>query len=504
MTLLGGCIARVGCRIASAGHGAIVKTNARRMTNVQTSHRSTPEASEHSLLTTQLPSGARVVSCDRGEPLSQVSLVFHAGTRFESPNYRGVVHRIQNCVGSNTNRLSSIKFNYDLAALGAHVKSEFSRELLRFDLTCVRDKLTDALPYLAEMVYNVSYEDWYFGETSERMEIERELAYENPAATLMEMLHAVAYPRSRMGHALLSPKWMIERHTPAMVKRFVEQNLVSNACVVVGSGVEHEKLVSYVSKQLPVRKSERLLPIAANYVGGERTEEYKDSYVFASIGNEGFSCKDVHSVAAQLVFSSILGSTGAYGYHSVPTPRFQRAVAASALDPVHSCCFNYFYSDTGLFGMYVRTTPEDLASILKTAVGELRRVAQGHVSEHDIKGAKEAAKRTLIMERGLPHYVSNDVAVQMLLGNGRTIDMEEFCNMIDHVSSNDLHEVGRKLTKVEKINRILKEVRFAMIEMMWDVQFRVLLRTCKQSRQLYGISFDDLLFSRSSCDSQII
>ncbi|KFD61849.1 hypothetical protein M514_12296 [Trichuris suis] len=447
MTLLGTCIARRGSWLIHAGQGTIGKTNARHMTSVQTKHRSSPESSEHSLLTTQLPSGLHVVSCDRGEPISRVSLVFHAGIRFESPNYRGVVHRIQNSIGSKTNRISSVQLNYDLATLGAHVKSEFSRELLRFDLTCVRDRVTDVLPYVSEMVCNTSYEDWFFEETNEQMEIERELAFENPAAKLVEMLHAVAYPRSRMGHGLLSPKWMIERHTPVMVKRYMERNIISNASILVGSGVEHDTLVSYASEQLPLPQGERPLPVAAHYVGGERLKEYMNSSVFAVIGNEGFSCKDVCSMAAQLVFSSILGSTGAHGYHSIPTPRFQRAVAADALYPVHASCFNYFYSDTGLFGMYVRTCPEDLTSVLKAAVSELRRVAQGHVNEEDIKGAKDAAKRTLIMERGLSHYVSNDVPVQVLLGSGKAIDIEEFCLMIDNVSPNDLHEVGKKVTK---------------------------------------------------------
>ncbi|KHJ44883.1 peptidase M16 inactive domain protein [Trichuris suis] len=447
MTLLGTCIARRGSWLIHAGQGTIGKTNASHTTSVQTKHRSSPESSEHSLLTTQLPSGLHVVSCDRGEPISRVSLVFHAGIRFESPNYRGVVHRIQNSIGSKTNRISSVQLNYDLATLGAHVKSEFSRELLRFDLTCVRDRVTDVLPYVSEMVCNTSYEDWFFEETNEQMEIERELAFENPAAKLVEMLHAVAYPRSRMGHGLLSPKWMIERHTPVMVKRYMERNIISNASILVGSGVEHDTLVSYASEQLPLPQGERPLPVAAHYVGGERLKEYMNSSVFAVIGNEGFSCKDVCSMAAQLVFSSILGSTGAHGYHSIPTPRFQRAVAADALYPVHASCFNYFYSDTGLFGMYVRTCPEDLTSVLKAAVSELRRVAQGHVNEEDIKGAKDAAKRTLIMERGLSHYVSNDVPVQVLLGSGKAIDIEEFCLMIDNVSPNDLHEVGKKVTK---------------------------------------------------------
>ncbi|CDW58531.1 Cytochrome b-c1 complex subunit 2, mitochondrial [Trichuris trichiura] len=447
MTLLGTCIARRGSSFILAGQGTIAKISARTLTSLQTKHHSNPESSEHSLLTTQLPSGLHVVSCDRGEPLSHISLVFHAGIRFESPNYRGVVHRMVTSIGSHTSRISAIKLNYDLAALGAHVRSEFSRELLRFDLTCVRDRVPDALPYVSEIVCNTNYEDWFFGETNEQMEIERELAFENPAAKLVEMLHGVAYPRSRMGHGLLSPKWMIERHTPVMVKRYMEKNLISNASILVGSGVEHETLVSYASDQLPLPQGERPLPIAAHYVGGERMKEYMDSSVFVVIGNEGFSCKDVCSVAAQLVFSSILGSTGAHGYHSIPTPRFQRSVAADALYPIHASCFNYFYSDTGLFGMYVRTCPEDLGSVLKAAVREVRRVAQGHVSEEDIKGAKDAAKRTLIMERGLRHYVSNDVPAQVLLGNGKAIDIEEICVMIDNVSPNDLHEVGKKVTK---------------------------------------------------------
>ncbi|KAL1230982.1 Cytochrome b-c1 complex subunit 2 [Trichinella spiralis] len=380
----------------------------------------------YDLSANRLQSGLLTVNCDISSPLSYVTLAFRAGTRYENLKTRGLVHRLQASIGQETENCSAVRLSYCLAQLGAQVRTSYTRDCFAFHLVCTRDKLPYALNYFNEAISGTLIHDWTMENTNEQLYVDRQLFYDDPCSYAVDLVHRVAYSTSTLGYSLHCPKWAVSKHSSVQIGSFIANHLTN----------EKLKLSNKKQSELPI----------AVYTGGVLVELSPGRSACVAVAGEGTDIKDTSSVATQLVFSALFGNASEFSTNSSVTSPLKRAVESVASYEVMGSCFNYFYSDTGLFGVCLKCNPADTDVVLKSAVAELKKLARGRPEEGKLKAAKALVKRKFLDDSENLDYFCSELAYQACSSDGvKFITPASFCKLIDSVSASDLQTFTSKL-----------------------------------------------------------
>ena len=200
-----------------------------------------------SLRQTKLPNGLVIVSLDNAAPISRVSVVVRAGSRFETPGQLGASHAIRNSVGLSTKSSTTFGITRNIDYLAGTLTASNSREEITYSLQANRDVVGSLVGFLADTVSRPAFKPWELEDSAYRMTIDRQRMKQDPATRIVELLHEAAF-RGPLSNSLFSPKFMIGKHDHNMLMTYVKNLYVTNGMAVVGLNVEHDQLVEDVEK----------------------------------------------------------------------------------------------------------------------------------------------------------------------------------------------------------------------------------------------------------------
>ena len=87
------------------------------------------------------------------------------------------------------------------------------------------------------------------------------------------------------------------------------------------------------------------------------------------------------------LLQTILGTGPRIEFNDCRNTRLGQAVAKTTNEPFAVSAFNINYEDTGLFGINVAASPQDIDKVVKAAVGQLRESAK-NIKEEELTNAK--------------------------------------------------------------------------------------------------------------------
>ena len=106
---------------------------------------------------------------------------------------------------------------------------------------------------------------------------------DTPYIQLAEALHSVAF-KGGLRNSLYTPKFMVGKHKPERLQKFVQDRFVSP--VVVGVGIEHEELVSLVGSKL-ILATHQPPKCQSKFVGGETHIDAVSPLTYVALAAEG-------------------------------------------------------------------------------------------------------------------------------------------------------------------------------------------------------------------------
>jgi predicted Zn-dependent peptidase len=162
------------------------------------------------------------------------------------------------------------------------------------------------------------------------------------------------------------------------------------------------------------------------------------------LGFEGVSQKDPDYFAAQILSSLLGGGMSSRLFQQV---REKRGLAYS----VFSYCWSF--SDTGLFGIYAGTNPQDIEQATHVIADELKNLSSS-VSQKEIDMARAQIKAGLLM--GLESsYVRAERMARQFMTFGREIPIEEIIEQIDRVNLDKIRALSNTLFDADKLSAAL-------------------------------------------------
>jgi predicted Zn-dependent peptidase len=392
-----------------------------------------------------LPNGLRVIS----EPMPSLRSVavgcwIDTGTRDENPNEAGASHFLEHLLFKGSEDLSARQISERFDAMGAESNAFTSKDHTCFWARLLDEDLEDGLGILAEMLQRPAFR-------SHEIDAERQVVIEEinmseddpPDVAFEEFTRAVF-----VGHPLEAPVLGTRESIRGMTRDDIagywkRRYGVGSTVLALTGSVDHESVVRMAGEVFGGWSGDGVehefaaaaLSPAARVV----TRDTEQAHVV--IGGEGLDRADERRWAFE-VMNHVLG--GGMSSRLFSTIREERGLVYT----VYS--FRVSYADTGAWGVYAGTTPDQVGTVLDLIHAELERMVTEGITQEELDRARGA------MRGGLALAMEDANGRMIRLGRDELIgaphlSVDERLAKVEAVTLDDIRTVAESLLTGPKV-----------------------------------------------------
>ncbi|HEU4963884.1 MAG TPA: pitrilysin family protein [Bacilli bacterium] len=386
----------------------------------------------------ELPNGVRVV-IEEIPSVRSVSLGIWVGTgsRDETPENNGITHFIEHMMfkGTQTRTAKQIAEMFD--GIGGQVNAFTSKEYTCYYAKVLDEHFSLALETLSDMLLNSKFDEEEIAK-ERKVVIEEIKMYEDaPDEHVHDLIAEVAYPTHPLGYNILGTETNLNAFTQQDLFRYMEQNYTAdNIVIAIAGNVKRDRILEQVKALFGSIKSSKLVrhDSQAEFHAGRiiRNKGTEQSHIVLSA--EGFAYSDPH-VYPVILFNNVLG--GSSSSRLFQEIREDRGLAYS----IYS--FHSSYKDTGMFGVYVGTTPDNSQTVLDLVEKVLLDIAETGLTEAELIKAKEQVKGSLMLSLESTSSRMSRLGKNELLG--RHMSLDDLVEKIKQVSLQDVKNAAQHM-----------------------------------------------------------
>lgn len=387
---------------------------------------------------TRLENGLRVVTHEMtGVESASIGIWVGAGTRHECADSNGVAHLLEHMAFKGTARRSAQDIASEIEAVGGHLNAYTGRESTAYYAKILAPGVPLAADILADILQNATFEQAEL--ERERQVVLQEIgqAADTPDDIIFDYYQAEAFPDQPMGLPVLGRRENVRSMSRETIREYLAGNYAFDRAVVAAAGkVEHRTIVRLAEDLFQALPGEMANgeKQPARYRGGEKRVEAELEQVHFLLGFEGFAFGDPDFYALS-VLSTIFGS--GMSSRLFQEIREKRGLAYS----VYS--FSASYSDSGTFGIYAGTGPEQIDELLPALCDEINGLADS-VTEEEVVRARTQLKAGTLMSLESTGGRAEQLGQQTLVYGG-PLPVEELVRRIEAVDLDQVRRTARRL-----------------------------------------------------------
>lgn len=382
---------------------------------------------------TILPSGITVVSEYIRTALSTViGFYVNVGSRDEKRGGEGLCHFIEHSVFKGTNNRNEREISTTIESRGGTMNASTSREWTSFYAHVLPEELSLAVDVLSDLIRNPLF-------SSDSIEMERLVIleeiksfYDSPESLLFFYAMGSTFGKDHpLSSPILGTPKSVNKISSNDIKSFWEENYTTDRIFVSAVGkVNHKELCNQVSEKLGNRKGKEFnretISEKQTRVNVIQKSELNHEYITLSSKCFPYNNKERFPF---LIGLSILGM-------GMSSKLFQKLRQEMGL-VYYVSAFPEFFSDTGIFYIYLSTDKDKLSKILESIVNLLNSL---EFTQDEVEIAKERIKGNIVismednagrMGRNVKEemYLGERVPIPELLKRIENVKFDEICNV---------------------------------------------------------------------------
>ena len=398
---------------------------------------------------TVLDNGVTVMT-ERMEGVRSVALGiwFAVGSRDESAEEAGMSHFMEHMMFKGTPTRSAKDISEAFDRLGAELNAFTAKEYTCFYARFVDQHLDSAFGLLADMVVNASLEQSAC--VSEREVVLEEIARTDdaPDDLIHDIFGKTLWPDHPLGLPILGNRETVGGFDHDQAVRFRSRHYVSGNCIVAAAGnVDHERLVELAQQLLSLPEGIRSKRPEAHAVSHSNlrvvhkdTEQAHICYGLATMNAH-------HPDRFTLMFlDNVLGGGMASRlFHEI---REKRGLAYAVFS------FTSLYQDTGEFGVYAGTRPDNAAEVIRLIQAEVAGIADSGITAEELDRARQAAKGHIVLgmeatRNRMTRLGKNEVTA------GEILSVDDIMERLDAITMGDILRVSSDVLSAEKVLTVI-------------------------------------------------
>jgi len=387
---------------------------------------------------TKLPSGLTVIT-DTMPHLQTAALGVWAGVggRDEKLDEHGISHLLEHMAFKGTTKRSAREIVEEIEAVGGDLNAATSSGSTAYYARVMKNDVPLAIDVLSDILANPAFD-------AEELEREKNVivqeigaAMDTPDDLVFEHLSEIAYPDQALGRSLLGTPQTLSGFDRDKLHGYLQTHYHGPDMVVAAAGaVDHERVVDEVAQRFAgFNSSPAPKPAAASFgKGGSRVVRRDLEQAHLTLALDGLPQADPALFSLQ-VFTNILG--GGMSSRLFQEVREKRGLCYSIYT------FHAPYADTGFFGLYTGTDPNDAPEMMEVIVDQMNEAVET-LTEAEIARAKAQMKAGLLMALESCSARAEQMA-RHILAYGRPLTVDELVARIDAVSVVSTRDAARGL-----------------------------------------------------------
>jgi len=377
---------------------------------------------------TKLENGLRVVTQEMPHLHSAaIGVWVGVGARDECDAEHGICHLLEHMAFKGTVTRSARQIAEEIEQVGGDMNAATGLEMTAYYVRLLKEDVPLGLGVLADILQNSTFDPDEL--TLEKDVILQEIAAveDAPEEIAYDLALAAAFSGQSVGRPILGTPESVTAIKSEDLKSHLVNRYTPESMIICATGaVDHAAIVSLVQQEFQALKPKKNRDTPkARFTGGAKVSGKAFEQCHLVAGFSGPSYRDEGFMEAQ-VFSGLLGG-------GMSSRLFQEAREKRGL------CYTIYSSswglrDSGIFSIYAATGQQMLPKLTDVIVGEIRKCADGGLSEQEVSRSKAQLRAGLLMSLESAPARAEQIARQLLLF-GRIIETEELIARIDNVSA---------------------------------------------------------------------
>jgi predicted Zn-dependent peptidase len=381
------------------------------------------------------------------EPIDSVvsisaGLWIKAGSRHEKEDQLGYAHFIEHMLFKGTENYTAKEIAQMADRVGGQHNAITNREYTCYYINVISDYLGPSINLLSDIYYRSLFDKKDIQKEKNVILEEISMYEDTPDELIHDIFMEAMLSNNPLGNSILGTPESIETANRKKLMDFFNQYYTNENCIFAVSGkfdIEKAKdfIQTYFAKNLNdikyTNNEKYIEPVRIFHKHIERDLEQ----IHFCLGVDGFK-KDDNDRWTLYTISTILGG-------SVSSRLFQNIREKEGLCySIYS--FHSSYRDSGVFGIYCGTSPENYKRVLKLIMKECKNLLNDGITQQELNDIKAYIKGNLALS-----LESTEVRMGQLARNeityGRNFSFDEIVEQIEKVTLNDFERVCKKIFK---------------------------------------------------------
>ncbi len=368
-----------------------------------------------------------------------VGLWVKSGSRHELQGQHGYAHFIEHMLFKGTERHNAKDIARMIDRVGGQHNAATNREYTCYYINVISDHLDLALGLIAETYYESMFDSSEL-EKEKNIVMEEIRMYEDtPDDLIHDVFMETMLKGHPLGHSILGDSGSIGGVTRDSLLEFFHGHYRNdNAVIAIAGNFDRTQAEGLIGKHFARAGGMAAAPSGA--APARIREDYRHvekdlEQVHVCLGTDGIS-RDDGDRWALYIMSTVLGG-------SMSSRLFQNIREKEGLSySIYS--FHSSYSDTGVFGIYCATLPENYERAVDLIIGECRDIAEKGISEEEFRETKEFLKGNLALSLESVEVRMGQLAKDAITF-GRSYSFAEIVDMINRVTMDDFKRVSGRI-----------------------------------------------------------
>jgi len=400
---------------------------------------------------TTFPSGMKVITKDVVTPMFEAAAFVDVGSRYEPAQYAGITNFLERMLLKSTTNRSAFRFTREMGRTSTEVSTQTTRDSFAMKISAPADSADIAVGTLADLLKNPAFLE---GERQQESHSYLDDVKETLKAVdirVNEMFLEAAYSGKSLGKPLYGNATSIHNMTSPVLFTWFNNFFTPDRMVFSAVGVDHEAFASTIGELFEgTRKpSPHVAELAepAVYTGGEvrQTEGDYEGLTHIALGFQSPNWTDAKGVATLTVLQTLLGGGSSFssgGPGKGMCSRLHKEVLSNP-EVESALSFSSIFNDSGVFGIYGVTTPNNAENFTYEIVKQFQKL--NTISTEELERAKKQTISNCL--------TAVEIRAALVEEMGRNImsfgefKFPQILNLIKEVTAKDIQALAEKMVR---------------------------------------------------------
>ncbi len=359
------------------------------------------------------------------------------GSRFEKDGERGLSHFLEHMFFKGTTNRSQKQIACEVDSLGADLNAFTSKETTTFYVKALDEYLSVASELLSDILLNSLFPEEEIEKEKGVVLEEIRMSEDTPDDYVHDLFNEFVWKDSGLGHRILGEPDTVVTFNREKLLQYIRRHYTKDNMIISCAGnFEYDTVLDILNASMgEVRLSGREEDIRKPLFTPVRRVVQRDTAeVHICMGVEGVSQTSPHRYAL-LIVNTIMGM-------GVSSRLFQEIREEKGLAyTVYSFASSYF--DTGLFGVYVGTSPEKYREVIEIVQRQFSSF-KDTVTPEEVERAKKQLRGNIILALESTSGRMTNIARQEIY-YGRYYSPDEIIRIIDSVDMKEIRDLADML-----------------------------------------------------------